>query len=399
MSKGKGSHQYGKSRPSGDGQYNIHVLTSKHTRDTHYRPLPKPTGAPPFELDVADIVDPDTLSDITNAKKITFHVNGDMGGVKFAVPQMLVAQGMEDDFKHSATPADNPAFLYLLGDCVYFNGEIDQYRAQFYEPYQHYLAPIFAVPGNHDGENLPTDTTLDGFVRFFCDDSAQLLPEAGDTGRTTMIQPNVYWTLRTPLVNIVGLYSNVPEGGDIRSPQIEWIAQQFQSLSTDVPLLLTLHHPIYSADVFHSGSTHMKNLLEQIFQETSRHPDMVLAGHVHNYQRVTRKLEQDRIIPYVVSGAGGYHHLHAIIKVNDEKLITPTVFEDKEGEQVVLEKYCDDHHGFLRLEVTETTITGRYYSVPRPHESYSKGSTLIDYFEYDWKAHRYIPNSLLACCN
>ncbi|WP_052321774.1 metallophosphoesterase [Ralstonia sp. A12] len=155
MARAKQDHHFGKSRPSGDGNFNVHVKTSQEARDTHYRNLPDPTGKPPFNLDLADILPEKNLADIKKAKKLTFHVNGDMGGIVFATPQELVARGMEADFDDAAAPSDNPAFLYILGDCVYFNGEGEQYRAQFFEPYQFYKAPIFAVPGNHDGENLP----------------------------------------------------------------------------------------------------------------------------------------------------------------------------------------------------------------------------------------------------
>jgi hypothetical protein len=48
----------------------------------------------------------------------------------------------------------------------------------------------------------------------------------------------------------------------------------------------------------------------------------------------------------------------------------------------------------LRLEITDELITGRYYQVPRPQEPYSKGSQLYDYFEFDWKNRRYLPNTL-----
>lgn len=396
MARAEQAHQFGKSRPSGDGNFNIHVETPQEVRDTHYRDLPAPTGKPPFSLDIADILPAKSLADIKDAKKLTFHVNGDMGGIVFATPQELVARGMEADFDDSAKPSENPAFLYILGDCVYFNGAVEQYRAQFFEPYQFYKAPIFAVPGNHDGENLEGSSSLDGFVRFFCADCAKLLPDAGDTGRTTMTQPNVYWTLRTPLVNIVGLYSNVPEGGDIRSPQLEWLTQQLRSLPKSLPLFLTLHHPVYSADTYHSGSTHMKDIIEAAAKEAGRHPDMVLAGHVHNYQRISKDMGDGTVVPHLVAGAGGYHNLHSIMKVDGEKLVVPTVFEDKEGDRVTLEKYSDDNHGFLRLEVTEKTITGRYYTVPRPQDPYSKGSSLLDYFEYDWKKHQYVPNTLQA---
>ena len=138
-----------------------------------------------------------------------------MGGIEYAVPQELVAKGMEHDFDSTKDASENPAFLYITGDCVYFNGQILEYYKQFYQPYEFYHGPIFAVPGNHDGENLEGDNTLDGFVRNFCAPRPIKLPESQDSHRTAMTQPNVYWTLLTPLFNIVGLYSNVPAGGDI----------------------------------------------------------------------------------------------------------------------------------------------------------------------------------------
>jgi hypothetical protein len=327
-------------------------------------------------------------------KKLTFHLNGDMGGIKFAVPQQLVAKGMEEDFDVSRDASENPAFLYITGDCVYFNGEVTQYYVQFYEPYEFYPAPIFAVPGNHDGDNLPGQNTLDGFIRNFCAPNPVKMPESQDSHRTAMTQPNVYWTLVTPLVNIIGLYSNVPAGGDIRSPQTDWLINELKTLPTDRPLFVALHHPVYSADDHHSGSTYMKDVLERAAQDAQRHPEMILAGHVHDYQRLTRTIQGGAQIPYLVTGAGGYHHLHTIIRVNGERMSTPVIFTDAQGDPVTLEKYADDHHGFLRLEITQDLITGRYYEVPRPQDSWSKGNNLLDYFEFDWKNKRYIPNNL-----
>lgn len=395
----KTAHRFGLKRPSGDGNFNVHVLTPQEVRDTHFRPLPAPQcgNRPPYQMSLADIIPDADIKAIENAGKITFHVNGDMGGILNPEPQIRVADGMEADFADGAQAPDKPAFLYILGDCVYFNGSIDQYRTQFYEPYKHYLAPIVAVPGNHDGENLPEGNTLDGFMKFFCDCKPQMFPGLmGDNGRTTMTQPYVFWTLRTPLVNIVGLYSNVPEGGDIREPQVSWLADQLKTLPGDLPLLVTLHHPVYSADTYHSGSTHMKDLIESAAEKSGRHPDMVLAGHVHMYERFTKTLADGGAIPYIVAGAGGYHNLHKVLSVDGQKLQTPTQFVDKEGEAVVLEKYCDDRWGFLRLEVTQTLITGRYFTVPGADQPPNMPGELLDYFEYDWRARRLVPNTLSA---
>ena len=198
----------------------------------------------------------------------------------------------------------------------------------------------------------------------------------------------------TPLANLVGLYSNVPEGGAIRDEQAEWLVEQLRTLPTDRPLCLSLHHPVYSADDHHSGSTHMKQVLEKAFESAARHPEMIFAGHVHNYQRLTKVLSDETQIPYIVAGAGGYHNLHHVKKVNGQAMVTPVMFEDTDGDPVTLERYSDDHHGFLRIEVTDALVTGRYYTVPRPQEPFSKPNKLVDYFEFDWRNRRYLPNRL-----
>lgn len=51
-------------------------------------------------------------------------------------------------------------------------------------------------------------------------------PDAGDVSRTTVVQPNVFWTLETPFATIVGLYTNVPEGGQLDPTQQTWSARR-----------------------------------------------------------------------------------------------------------------------------------------------------------------------------
>jgi acid phosphatase type 7 len=387
---GAGTHVFGRVRPAHDGDYQ---LNGQIVRVTTFRDLPIPTGQSPYHMNLSDLISPNAYQAVVDNKKLIFHLNGDIGGIDFAVPQQLVANGMETD-SGALDGQQGPDFLYLVGDCVYFNGETARYYAQFYQPYEHYPLAIVAVPGNHDGENLEGQSSLDGFVRNFCAPAPGVhMPEAQDAPRTAMTQPNVYWTLLTPLVSIVGLYSNVPDGGEIVSPQVDWLINELRTLPADIPIIVALHHPIYSADSHHSGSPTMKALLEQAASTSGRHPDLVIAGHVHDYQRLTKNMADGSQIPYLVTGAGGYHNLHTIMQVNGARMITPVQFTDKNNDVVTLESYVDDRFGFMRLEVDESSFTGRYYTVPRPQESYSKGNQLADLFQYDWKTKRYIPNS------
>ena len=395
IKKGASTHVFGRQRPSANGK---HPIQMQPPRDTKFRPLPTDVpGKPPYRLDLKTILPADEYAAIVKNQKLVFHLNGDMGGIMYAVPQELVAKGMESDCDAKAAIGENPAFLYITGDCVYFNGQISEYFKQFYQPYEFYPGPIFAIPGNHDGENLdndPNSSTLDGFVRNFCAPKAVKMPESQDSHRTAMVQPNVYWTLETPLLNIVGMYSNVPAGGEIDDTQQSWLANELKTLPRHLPLFVALHHPIYSADDYHSGSIKMKSVIDAAAKLGGRRPDAVLAGHVHNYQRLTHKADDGSLTPHLITGAGGYHNLHQIMKVNGETMVAPVVFKDHGGDPVTLEKYSADHHGFLRVEITPQLITGRYYQVPRPQEPYSKGNQLFDYFEYDWKKRSYLPNNL-----
>ena len=94
---------------------------------------------------------------ITDASPLTFFVLGDSGGVKDPDPQNNVSNAMQ------AQTA--PAFVYHVGDLVYFNGDEADYPSQFYEPYAHLNVPIVGIPGNHDGDNSD-DTSVPSLSAF-----------------------------------------------------------------------------------------------------------------------------------------------------------------------------------------------------------------------------------------
>jgi len=320
---------------------------------------------------------------------MVFHICGDTGGVKSPEPQQIVVDHMEEDLKK--TPGqieETPVFFYMLGDCVYYNGAEVDYYPQFYQPYEFYNAPIFAVPGNHDGDPLPPATTLTGFVKNFCAPAPVITDDARDSNRTAMTQPNVHWTLLTPLATIIGLYSNVPEGGFIGDAQLQWFIGELRDADPDKPVFVTMHHPPFSADDFHSGSPQMRTALDQAFQAAQRHPEIVFAGHVHAYERFTRSTPNGQI-PYIVAGAGGYWHLHRMADIDGDRPVTPLTL-DQDGEPITFERYVDTRHSFMRIEVTADRVFGKCFTVPRPTESWSAPARLADRFALDWRAHRFV---------
>jgi len=213
--------QPGKARsrpPRGKAQAHpgVHPLTSYS--DKHFEPLPNPLGQPPYHFDLETVV-PKIRSVANEVEKLVFHTVGDTGGVKNADYQRDVAAQMKEDL-NTKDPGKLPRFFYHLGDVVYYNGQVSDYYDQFYEPYDNYTAPIIAIPGNHDGDPVAGQTSLDGWVRYFMSSNPQIDSEiCGDAPRVTLSLPNVYFTLDCPFVTMIGMYTNVPEGGSIDSVQ------------------------------------------------------------------------------------------------------------------------------------------------------------------------------------
>ena len=115
--------------------------------------------------------------------------------------------------EHDAeTLTHRPAFIYHLGDVVYFDGERSHYYDQFYEPYFHYPAPIFAIPGQprrRRGSSAGRRVSLEGFMVNFCSPKPVVAGRprcaaAGDDAAELLLDA------RRPLVTIIGLYTDVP---------------------------------------------------------------------------------------------------------------------------------------------------------------------------------------------
>lgn len=353
-----------------------------------FQPLPQPTGDSPYRMTLESVIGSKRISAIERAGKLVFHSTADVGGIKDAVPQTIVAKKMIEQL--NVPQAERPAFFYLPGDVVYFQGAAAQYFAQFYEVYENYSAPIFAIPGNHDGMP-PGDGTapLDAFMRNFCSPQPEVTPEAGDVDRTAMTQPNCYFTLEAPFLTIIGLYSNVPSGGRIHEDQLKWLVGELKAADRKKALLLAVHHPIYSADDHHSGSEKLEELIHGAYESADRIPDAVLTGHVHNFQRFTREFG-DKSVPYYVIGAGGYHNLHGMIKAADGGDL-PVPLEISQKPSLRLEDYVKNRHGFARVTASKTELLFEYFTVPRPHESWSSPAERYDTCRLNWKTGKILP--------
>ena len=348
-------------------RYNTPVFKKDQPDDKYkFQPLPCPTGQYPFHLNI-DAVIPDI-----STQKMVFHMVGDTGSLHNPDFTRLVAIAMAKQCQGDAT--DQPEFLYHLGDVVYNHGEATEYDRQFFIPYQHYPGPIFAIAGNHDSDVNPAAVipyqSLAPFVKVFCTPIAGPVDFSLVKGRQSMVQPNVYWTMETPLATIIGLHTNVPKFGIVTQEQRNWFAEELitaNKLRPERMLIVCLHHSPYSADINHGSSPDMITFLETSFTETGVRPDIVFSGHVHSYERFLKTYPDGRTTTFIVAGAGGYDELHAVAALDDAQFTNNNSLLNN----IELLNYCDDKHGFLKITIERTDngpqLTGEYFSIA--HES------------------------------
>jgi hypothetical protein len=293
---------------------------------------------------------------IVESDPLTFFVIGDQGGVVAPAPQNAVSYAMQRQ------PPPQPAFVYSVGDWVYFGGDEAGWDRQVYEPYAHLNVPLVGIPGNHDdqhGGDPPFDPSrgpLDAWMANMCTTTPQIPPADPqfEYGRHTETEPYCDWTLELQALTIIGVYSNVPSGGHFEPGQIQWLGDELKAAPTDRPVIVTLHHPPYSVDIVYGGSQTMGSALDQAFNASGRLPELVLSGHVHDYQRFTRTIGSTPV-PYIVSGTGGYHNLHQLASdaTPGAQLAPDVVFEFGDASQ----------YGFLQMTVSGGKISGEYVGV------------------------------------
>jgi hypothetical protein len=99
----------------------------------------------------------------------------------------------------------------------------------------------------------------------------------------------------------------------------------------------------------------MADVLENAIRDTGRVPNLVLSGHVHDYQRIEQTIAPSGPTPFIVAGNGGYHNLHAIHS-------NPG---DKAPDTGAILKYGAECWGFMTLTIDKKTISGVTTEVDR----------------------------------
>jgi len=337
------------------------------------------------------------------------------------------------------TAANDTSFFYHLGDIIYIEKGSDTtaddsdgadtaalWNSQFYAPYTNYPKQIVSIPGNHDGKSTPITNYLDAFCS---DPSKWPLPWTGNTvdRRPAMIQPYVYWRLDTPLAYIVGLYSNIANGGMLddptvypdftAGPQYQWLVGELKTVaaanlqnSPKKAVLLAVHYPPYSGAANFNvrgdpsqgrtpnagNAPYLAVALQNAFSESGLRPDAIFSAHAHLFQRLTYTFADGTVLPCLVAGCGGHSPLEELAELcNGESgtspvapspAVTPGSFQFPAGDSAQVEYYVDNNSvqsefGFLKVTIEARTLTCQFMGATS-HQT-------LDEFTLDLDRHNY----------
>jgi hypothetical protein len=381
--------------------------------------------------------------------KMAFHMIGCSGNEQDLTPQQRVADAMVAQIAAPNTPPGvqsqpvAPGWMFHLGDITYTFTDgsegTDQtylYNQLFYGPYTEYKLPIVAIPGNHDSKNTNTNPEIEHFLLNFCAASPIDQTDNSTDDRPAMTQPYPYFVLQTPVATIIGLFTNVQNGGVLddpmayngtstsgytTGPQYQWLVRQLKAYGgKGLPVLLALHYPPYSgatdftqrADPNLAPEVNPPNpnptllpigmILQQAIADSGVYPDAVFSAHAHLYERLTYTTAAGREIPCLIVGSSGHSAVEQLsadcagdygtdvappLPLTEVPYLTlPT------NDTVSVVNYNDRDFGFLRVTVdtTANTLTGEfftaYYEPQTTHNTYPAQPQTPPAFPllYDW---------------
>ncbi|MEV5440691.1 metallophosphoesterase [Streptomyces sp. NPDC052682] len=263
--------------------------------------------------------------------RFSFLVIGDTG--EGDDPQYAVVPGL-------LTVGQDTAFAVLASDVIYPVGSADDYGPKFFRPYRDYRAPIYAIPGNHDWYE-----DLGGFMRVFCDDAPPLPPEPRPRPLTRAwlrsrlwhrprpddgahlaearklrsapgqqaVQPGPYWAIDAGPVRIVGIDTGLL--GTVDAEQGAWLREVSQGPR---PKILVTGSPLYVDGRHEPCAIEGGGTVDDIVRDPAHHYVAAIGGDIHNYQRYPVRLDDGRMLQYVVAGGGGafMHATHTIPRVS-----------------------------------------------------------------------------------
>ncbi|ETP45786.1 hypothetical protein F442_07863 [Phytophthora nicotianae P10297] len=234
-----------------------------------------------------------TAVPVGNEAPQTFGVIGDLGQTEYS----------QQTIRHLSSYHSKMSAIVCAGDLSYADSE--QYR---WDRWGELIEPLIArmpwmiAPGNHEVER-PCQSDVSEFVAY------QTRFRMPYDRKDVLQRRNLYYGFRVGLVHFIIVTPYVDSTPT--SLQYEWVQQEFQRVDRSATpwLVVIMHGPWYNSNTAHQGlEPHMimKNNMEDILYRNN--VDVVVAGHVHAYERshpvYKEKVVEDGPVFVVLGDAG-----------------------------------------------------------------------------------------------
>lgn len=252
------------------------------------------------------------------AKELTFAVIGDSGDgsrEQFAIANQMTAQRAKTPFE----------FVLMLGDNIYGGGKPKYFKPRFEDPYKELLAAgvkFYAALGNHDAASAEAHVTYEHFnmggKRYY-----------NFTKENNLIE---FFALDTNNENL------------IPDEQLKWLEDALKDSKARWKVAY-MHHSLFSSGRMHPPYLKMRSQLHPLFVKYK--VNLVLAGHVHVYERIH---PQDGV-QYITEGSSG-----KIMRNNLTKGSQLTAFGNDQQQSFLLVRTTKDE-----LKVEAISMDGKTF--------------------------------------
>jgi acid phosphatase type 7 len=285
-------------------------------------------------------------------------------------------------------------YVFITGDIVYSRGRIAEYRERFFPYYQELAKNTLFVGavGNHDTASLKDlEKHPDAYAFYYFWKQPQAPPAnapvpqmaSTDAGDIPAIRKNAgpalpaagWFSFDYGAVHWTVLDSNAYVDWN-RQDLRDWLEADLRANAQARWKIVAFHHPGFNSSKSHFADQRLRSLSDIL----ERHKvDLVMSGHVHNYQRsfplqfrvtspaAEKKTEvggefvfdkefdgvtrtRARYPIYIVTGAGG------------AKLYNPEQTTDRRSWQPFTAKFVSDVHSFTLVEAERKKLTVRQVS-------------------------------------
>jgi hypothetical protein len=270
---------------------------TQSTKKTELQPTQRPTA--PVDIQIND----------PKPYPFKFVAYGDMRYAEHARYGIIIANAKARQQVVDQIASEDPAFLVIAGDFVFrgFHAEDWGFFERAIKPVRDHGIQIFPAIGNHEVGPFPSKTFGGNALREIETDTKEHIVTRGLENywkEFPQVSQKRWYSVRYANCYFLMLDSELDDE-ESNAEQDQWIKTQLDAMPSEVDyIFVVLHRPPYTAitgPVYdpRPAQIALRKSLEAR-QQTSRAHIIVIAGHVHNYERY-----EHGGVQYIVSGGGG----------------------------------------------------------------------------------------------